>query len=49
MTSLFANGIRMPPEYDPAMYELAIYEEIDGEPGCYELHWLSEATATGGN
>ena len=33
--------VRMPPDYEPAMYDLAIYEEIDGEPGCYELHWLN--------
>lgn len=32
----------MPPDYEPATYELAIYEEIDEEPRCYELQWFSE-------
>ena len=39
--------VRMPPDYEPAAYELAIYEEIEGEPGCYELEWFSEAAGTG--
>ena len=30
------------PDYEPAAYELAIYEEIEGEPGRYELEWFSE-------
>ena len=34
--------VRMPPDYEPARYELAIYEEIDEDPGCYELEWFSE-------
>ena len=33
--------VRMPPDYEPAAYELAIYEEIEGEPGRYELEWFS--------
>ena len=33
--------VRTPPDYEPPMYDLGIYEEIDGEPGCYELEWLS--------
>ena len=32
--------VRMPPDYEPAIYELAIYEEIDGAPGCHELEWF---------
>ena len=32
----------MPPDYQPAAYDLAIYEEFDGEPGRYELEWFNE-------
>lgn len=36
--------VRMPPDYEPSAFELAIYEETDGEPGHYELQWFSERT-----
>ena len=39
--------VRMPPGYDPSEYELAIYEQIDGEPGSYELEWFSSMSAKG--
>ena len=34
--------VRVPPDYEPAAYDLAIYEEIDEEPGHYELEWFNE-------
>ena len=29
--------VRMPPGHESALHDLAIYEEIDGEPGRYQL------------
>ena len=33
--------VRTPADYEISMFDLAIYGEIDREPGCYELEWFS--------
>ena len=34
-------SVRTPTDYEPPMFDLATYGEIDGEPGRYELEWFS--------
>ena len=39
----------MPPDYQSAAYDLAIYEEVDGELGRYELEWFNETSGLPGD
>ncbi len=32
--------VRTPADYEPPMFDLATYGEIDREPGRYELEWF---------
>ena len=41
--------VRMPPDYQSAAYDLAIYEEVDGELGRYELEWFNETSGLPGD